>query len=131
MPGRRRSASISRTRLPRCAKTKAEFALIVVFPSCGNALVMRITLGGAPNEERRIEVRSARYASAASDFGRACVTRAGDFGFTSPPERVVNRLRKYPLLESCNGIVPSAGSVEIAFTSSIFLTVLSRQIGRA
>ena len=69
---------MSKTRLPRCANTRAEFALMVVFPSCGKALVTRITFGGAPNEERRIEVRSARYASAASDFGRAYVTRAGD-----------------------------------------------------
>ena len=47
------------------------FALIVVFPSWGSGLVTRITFGGVPNAERRIEVRSARYASAASDFGRA------------------------------------------------------------
>src|ERR1039458_1872654 len=71
MPGRRRSASISNTRLPRSAKTSAEFALIVVFPSCGKALVTRITLGGPPYEERRIAVRRDRYASAASEFGRA------------------------------------------------------------
>src|ERR1700731_2603636 len=76
MPGRRRSASMSNTRLPRCAKTSAEFALIVVLPSCGKALVTSMTFGGAPNEERRIEVRRDRYASAASDFGRAYVTRA-------------------------------------------------------
>src|ERR1019366_2465484 len=96
MPGRRRSASRSRTRLPRCAKTKAELALTVVFPSCGNALVTRITLGGAPKEERRIEVRSARYASAASDFGRTYVIRSGGSGFPSPTESVVSRLRKLP-----------------------------------
>src|ERR1035438_607642 len=105
MPGRRRSASISNTRLPRCAKTSAELALIVVFPSCGKALVTSITLGGAPNEERRIEVRSARYASAASDFGRAYATRAGDSDFSVADDIVFSRLRKEPVLESCSGIV--------------------------
>src|ERR1035441_9367917 len=114
MPGRRRSASRSRTRLPRCAKTKAEFALIVVFPSCGDALVMRIILGGAPNEERRIEVRSARYASEASDFGRTYAISAGGFSSSSPGEAVFSRLRRLPLLEICSGIVPSAGSMNTA-----------------
>src|ERR1035441_3751174 len=121
MPGRRRSASISNTRLPRCAKTSAEFALIVVFPSCGKALVMSITLGGAPNEERRIEVRSARYASAASDFGRAYVISPGNSDFSVSAVTGFSRLRK-PLLE--RGIVPSAGNVEIALTSAIFLTLV-------
>src|ERR1035438_5269879 len=125
MPGRRRSASISNTRSPRCAKTSAEFALIVVFPSCGKALVTRITLGGAPNEERRIEVRSDRYASAASDLGRACVTRIGDSDLSVSTDTVVSRLRKEPLLANCSGIVQSAGRVEIELTSSMVLMLVS------
>src|SRR6202162_3590324 len=124
MPGRRRSASTRRTRLPRCANTSAEFALIVVFPSWGRALVTRTTFGGAPNADKRIEVRSARYASADSDFGREYVTREGDPDFSS--KVVFKSLREWPLLESCSGIVPSAGRVEIALISSIFLTVLSK-----
>src|ERR1700693_6647280 len=102
--GRRRSASTSKTRLPRCANTRDEFALMVVFPSCGIALVTRITFGGAPNEERRIDVRSARYASAASDCGRAYVIRVGDSAFSITADTVFSRLRKLPLLESCRGI---------------------------
>jgi len=90
------------------------------------ALVTSITLGGAPNDERRIEVRSARYASAASDFGRAYVTRADDSGVSVSADIVFSRLRKGLLLESCSGIVPSAGSVEIALISSILLMLVSR-----
>src|ERR1039458_8213033 len=97
--GRRRSASKNKTRLPRGANTRAEFALMVVFPSCGIALVTRITFGGAPNEERRIDVRSARYASAASDCGRAYVTRVGDSDFSVTADTVFSRLRKEPLLD--------------------------------
>src|SRR5580700_3357861 len=100
IPGRRRSASISNTRLPRCANTSAEFALIVVFPSCGKALVTRITLGGAPYDESRIEVRRDRNASAASDFGRAYVMRVGDSDFADSIDVAFRRLRKEPLLEN-------------------------------
>src|ERR1035438_4751288 len=92
--GRRRSASTSKTRLPRCANTRAEFVLMVVFPSCGIALVTRITFGGAPNDERRIDVRSARYASAASECGRAYVTRVGDSEFSVTADSVFSRFRK-------------------------------------
>ena len=110
MPGRRRSASTSNTRPPRCAKTNAEFALIVVLPSCGTALVTSITLGGEPNEERRIEVRSDRYASAASDLGRAYVMRAEDSDVSVSTDIVFSRLRKEPLLANLAGssLAPAA-----------------------
>src|ERR1039457_1867134 len=109
MPGRRRSASISNTRSPRCAKTSAELALIVVFPSCGKALVTSITFGGAPNEERRIEVRRDRYASAASDLGRAYVTRAGDSDWSVSTDAGLRRLRKEPFIANRQGMGPRAG----------------------
>src|SRR3954452_22054324 len=44
--GRRKSASTSSTRAPFCASTTAVLMLVVVFPSCGNALVISMTLGG-------------------------------------------------------------------------------------
>src|SRR3984957_5727491 len=103
-PGRRRSASMRRTRLPRWAKTTAEFALIVVFPSWGEALVTRTTLGGVPKEDSRMEVRRGRYASAASDFGRTYVISAGPSGFSPESENTYNFLKKLPLLESWRGI---------------------------
>src|SRR5262249_6040911 len=78
-----------------------------------------------PNEDKRIEVRSARYASAASDFGRSYVTRASVLDFSSA-EIVNARLPMGSLFDSCNGIVPSAGSVETVLISSILLTVLSK-----
>src|ERR1700730_7266046 len=62
--GSLRSASTNSTRFPSCASTIAQFILVVVFPSCGNGLVISINLGGASGKERRIDVRSARYASA-------------------------------------------------------------------
>src|SRR3954464_1951867 len=70
-PGRRISQSTSRTLPPFCASTIAVFTLVVVLPSWGRALVMRMIFGGEPREERRMEVRSARYDSAIPDFGRA------------------------------------------------------------
>src|SRR5580693_2012832 len=60
MLGRLRSASISRTRTPFCASTTAQLMLVVVFPSCGSALVIMITLGGAPRFDNNREVRRAR-----------------------------------------------------------------------
>ena len=60
MLGRRRSASMSRTRIPFCARTTAQLMLVVVLPSWGSALVTIITLGGAPRLESSSEVRSAR-----------------------------------------------------------------------
>src|SRR3954469_6309543 len=70
-PGRRISQSTSKTLPPFCARTMAVFTLVVVLPSCGRALVMRITLGGEPRDESRIDVLRARYDSAIPDFGRA------------------------------------------------------------
>ena len=58
MLGRRRSASINRTRVPFCASTMAVLMLVVVFPSCGKALVTRMTLGGAPSEVSSKDVRA-------------------------------------------------------------------------
>ena len=58
--GRRISASIKRTRTPFCARTMAVLMLVVVFPSWGKALVMRMILGGAPSEESSRDVRRAR-----------------------------------------------------------------------
>ncbi len=61
MLGRLRSASISRTRrMPSWASTIAQLMLVVVFPSCGSALVIMITLGGAPRFDNSNDVRSAR-----------------------------------------------------------------------
>ena len=77
-PGRRKSASIKRTFTPFCASTIEQLILVVVFPSCGSALVMRIIFGGAPSEESKREVRSARYDSAIWDCGRDFVTNSTD-----------------------------------------------------
>src|SRR5579872_7474290 len=79
--GSRRSPSTSRTRLPRCASTIAEFALTVVFPSFGKELVTRITRGGVPKLERMMEVRSARKDSAAGDLGCAYATKGRQLPF--------------------------------------------------
>src|SRR3954469_20848796 len=70
-PGRRMSQSTSKTLPPFCARTIAVFTLVVVLPSCGRALVMRMILGGEPSDESRIDVLRARYDSAIPDFGRA------------------------------------------------------------
>src|ERR1700704_4024950 len=73
MLGRLKSASISRTRTPFWARTTAQLMLVVLLPSCGNALVIIITLGGAPRLDNSREVRRARYDSAICDCGRTCV----------------------------------------------------------
>jgi len=54
----------------------AELALMVVFPSSCSALVTNKTLGGADEDESNIEVRSARYDSAAWERGSEHVTKA-------------------------------------------------------
>src|SRR6266550_5472309 len=82
--GRRRSASTNSTRLPSCAITIAELMLVVVFPSSGTGLVTNINLGGASGKERRIEVLSARYASAISEFGRVYASTAASSPLGSP-----------------------------------------------
>src|SRR5438552_12684037 len=111
-PGRRKSASTSSTRLPFCAKTIAAFALIVVFPSSGSALVTRRTFGGVPQEDNKMEVRNARYDSAAADLGLEKVTSRVDGSAPSPSAALVRarRLLSGPII--CRGMVPSAGSVE-------------------
>src|SRR5579871_4617164 len=76
MLGRRRSASIRRTRTPFCARTTAVLILVVVLPSCGRALVTIMTLGGAPMLDSNREVRRARYDSAIWDCGRTWVTNS-------------------------------------------------------
>src|SRR5437762_6837216 len=73
MLGRRRSASISSTRVPFCARTVAVFMRVVVFPSWGRALVMRIVFGGAPSDGSNSDVRKARYDSDICDCGRDMV----------------------------------------------------------
>src|SRR6266550_2379154 len=82
--GRRRSASTNSPRLPSGAITIAELMLVVVFPSCGSGLVTNINLGGASGKERRIEVLSARYASAISEFGRVYASTAASSPLGSP-----------------------------------------------
>src|SRR5947207_7222828 len=82
--GRRRSASTNSTRLPSCAITIAQLMLVVVFPSCGSGLVTNIILGGASGKERRIEVRSARNASAISEFGRVYASTAASSPLCGP-----------------------------------------------
>ena len=72
--GRRMSASTSSTRDPFCESTMAVLMLVVVLPSWGRALVIRITFGGAPLEDSRIDVRNARYDSAMSEPA-SCGTR--------------------------------------------------------
>src|SRR3954471_10170039 len=72
MPGRRISQSTNSTFPPFCARTIAVLTLVVVLPSCGRALVIKMTFGGEPSDDNKIDVRSARYDSAIPDFGRAC-----------------------------------------------------------
>ena len=58
--------------MPFCASTTAVLMLVVVLPSRGNALVIRMVLGGAPTEVSN-DVRRARY------FGHLRLrTRLGD-----------------------------------------------------
>src|SRR5690349_17066507 len=110
MLGRRRSASIRRTRVPFCARTTAVLMLVVVLPSRGRALVTKIVFGGAPREVRSKEVRKARYDSAICDCGRECVTNSTG-SFSLPP--ATTKLRFDPLSELFlvpKGINPSDGS---------------------
>src|SRR5215469_17938270 len=74
MLGLRRSASTNRTREPFCASTIDVLMAVVLFPSWGSALVMRMIFGGDPSELSSKEVRKARYDSAICDWGRVCVT---------------------------------------------------------
>src|SRR5579863_4805628 len=67
--GRRMSASTKSTRAPCCARAAAQLRLVVVLPSAGKALVMRMTLVEASAFIKRIEVRKERYASATCEFG--------------------------------------------------------------
>src|SRR6476659_7770984 len=104
--GRRRSASISNTRVPFCANTVAVLMLVVVLPSCGKALVMRIVLGGAPSEVKSKDVRKARYDSDICDCGRAIVissTASLDAATESPVGLVSFEFR------DPRGIIPSDG----------------------
>src|SRR5579884_2295325 len=106
MLGRRRSASTNSTRAPFCASTTAVLMLVVVLPSCGSALVTRMTFGGAPVEERRMEVRSARYDSTMSDRGRSQLTIATDSAEDGSAGR-----EDFPITSSgLDGITPSVGN---------------------
>src|SRR3954469_11242222 len=121
MLGRRRSASISRTRVPFCARTVAVLTLVVVLPSCGRALVIRIIFGGAPTEVSRSDVRSARYASDIWDCGRDWVinSTASFDAATVRPREAASELFRDP-----RGIMPREGSPEIAWACSGVRTVL-------
>src|SRR5208282_6717946 len=111
MLGRRRSASISNTRTPFCARTTAQLMLVVVFPSCGSALVTMITLGGAPRLESNNEVRRARYDSAICDCGLTCVINST----ASLEVAITRRLEFAPSREALEprGIMPRGGRPEI------------------
>src|SRR6202035_6135039 len=116
MLGRRRSPSISRTRVPFWASTIAELTLVVVLPSSGSALVMRITFGGPPGNVRSSEVRNARYDSAICDRGRDFVTSAtaslDEASASFAPPRI-----SLLLLEP-SGIIPNDGNEEIVSACS-------------
>ncbi len=73
--GRRRSASMSRTRTSRWARTQARFMATVVLPSLGVALVSSITWGSRPATDSSSEVRKARKASANCDIGAPMTPR--------------------------------------------------------
>src|SRR6266542_2460576 len=66
---RRRSASMSRTDSPRCAKETPRFAATVVLRSVAMELTTAITFGCRSGVESRIEVLSPRKASAACERG--------------------------------------------------------------
>ena len=68
--GLRRSASISRTRLPDWAMETARLAASVLLPSPVFGLVTWMTLCPSPWVLKYRAVRTPRYASASADFGR-------------------------------------------------------------
>src|SRR6185312_11091411 len=124
MVGRRMSPSTSRTLPPFCANTIAVLMLVVVLPSCGRALVTMMIFGAAPIEDSRIEVRSARYDSATSDFGRACASRLTVVLRMSLCACVVSAtdaftfLLRAELMSRLSGIMPSDGNPESDSTCS-------------
>src|SRR5437667_11650881 len=114
------SQSTSRTLPPFWARTMAVFTLVVVLPSWGRALVIKMILGGAPNDDNRIEVRKARYDSAIPDLGRACaINPTFDFEGALPVsdfccDPFASRLRS----RWFRGTVPSAGKAAMLSTCS-------------
>src|SRR5664280_3067286 len=68
----------------RWAKDCAKLRAVAVLPSPVCALVTRITLGGLVARDSKIDVRSARYASARTDCGLSLMQRAT---FWLPAER--------------------------------------------
>ena len=58
--GRRKSASIINTRAPICARQKARFTAVVVFPSPGRLDVTSNVFGGCPGVESSTAVRNCR-----------------------------------------------------------------------
>ena len=67
--GRRRSASMSRTRVSPWARTQARLLETVVLPSDGVALVRRMSCGGLPVVESSSEVRREREGLGELRFG--------------------------------------------------------------
>src|SRR5262245_21295817 len=132
--GLRRSQSIMRTDAPNCDKEIAVFTTVVVLPSPGCPLVIRIVLGGLSADDRRTEVRRTRYASATDE-------RVSSASNCSPLNPFVLLSERPPLVcfepfvlafsalclhPRIAGMTLRAGSWANRLTSSTVLTVLSR-----
>src|SRR5450755_3382550 len=114
MVGRRRSASISRTRAPLKARVTAESEDTEVFPSAGLELVISSTLGGLPGRERSREVLRDRYDSTICDQP------------ASTPEVAcsINDSGRITLLSTA-GMTPSSGKPSFSSTSATDLILVS------
>src|SRR5664279_2527365 len=112
--GRRRSASISRTRDPLSASVTADSEDTEVFPSAGFELVTSKTLGGLPGRDSSRDVLSDRYDSTICDQP------------ASTPEVACSmKVSGNTALVSATGITPSSGNPSLSSTSDTDLMLVS------
>src|ERR1019366_3014762 len=110
---RRKLASTSKTFVPCCAMTVAQFTAVNVLPSDGDALVTTNTLAWLPAPSSR-ELRIVRYDSAALQYGCCCVITLHSCSFSTTCGQRSQSLAE-PFI---HGIVASDGNSHSASASS-------------
>src|SRR5262245_27300335 len=108
-----------------CAIAVAMFTAVVVLPSPLKLEAIRIVLGECPFKGKVTAVRRRRYSSV-KEGGDIEWTNTAGLGRTLPLPDVSNGTKRWRRLRPTAGIVPRVGRCEVAITSSLERTELSR-----